>query len=201
MGISLNHHAISDEALDQLFRAARSQNKWQDKPVSETLLRAIYDLLRMGPTSANCSPARLVFVTTNQGKERLKPHLAPANVAKVMMAPVTAIIGHDFKFYEKLPQLFPHTDARAWFVGNDKLIETTAVRNGTLQGAYLMLAARALGLDCGPMSGFDNAGVDKAFFPSSDVKSNFICAIGYGDASGVFARSPRLAFDEACQIV
>jgi len=201
MGISLNHHAISDDALDQLFRAARSQNKWQDKPVSETLLRAVYDLLRMGPTSANCSPARFVFVTTSEGKERLKPFLSPGNVTKVMTAPVTSIIGYDLAFYEKLPQLFPHADARSWFAGNEKLIETTANRNGTLQGAYLMLAARALGLDCGPMSGFDNAGVDNAFFPNSRVKSNFICAIGYGDPSGVFPRSPRLPFDEACQIV
>lgn len=195
------HHAISDEALDQLFRSARSQNKWQAKPVSPTLLHALYDLLRMGPTSANCSPARFVFVTTDAGRERLKPHLAPSNVAKVMTAPVTAIIGHDLKFYEKLPQLFPHTDARSWFVGNEQLSDTTAFRNGTLQGAYLMLAARSLGLDCGPMSGFNNAGVDEAFFPNSTVKSNFICGLGYGDPSGVFARSPRLPFDEACQIV
>ncbi|NOT42178.1 MAG: malonic semialdehyde reductase [Alphaproteobacteria bacterium] len=195
------HHAISDEALDQMFRSARSQNKWQAKPVSPTLLHALYDLLRMGPTSANCSPARFVFVTTDAGRERLKPHLLPSNVSKVMTAPVTVIIGHDLKFYEKLPQLFPHTDARSWFVGNEQLSETTAFRNGTLQGAYLMLAARSLGLDCGPMSGFNNAGVDEAFFPNSTVKSNFICGLGYGDPSGVFARSPRLPFDEACQIV
>lgn len=195
------HHAISDEALDQLFRAARSQNKWQAKPVSQTLLHALYDLMRMGPTSANCSPARIVFVTTDAGRERLKPHLAPGNVAKVMTAPVTAIIGTDYKFYEKLPQLFPHTDAKSWFVGNDKLIETTAFRNGTLQGAYLIMAARAVGLDCGPMSGFNNDGVDKEFFAGTSVKSNFICGLGYGDPSGVFVRSPRLSFDEACQIV
>jgi 3-hydroxypropanoate dehydrogenase len=200
MGISLNPHAISDEALDQLFRAARSHNKWQAKPVSETLLRAVYDLLRMGPTSANCSPARFVFVTTDAGREKLKPFLAPGNVTKVMTAPVTVIIGRDHSFYEKLPQLFPHTDARSWFVGNEALIDTTAFRNGTLQGAYLMMAARALGLDCGPMSGFDNAGVDGAFFAGTNIKSNFICALGYGDASGVFARSPRLSFEEACQI-
>lgn len=200
MGFSLSHHAISDESLDQLFRAARTQNKWQEKPVSETLLRAVYDLLRMGPTSANCSPARFVFVTSDAGRERLKPFLLPTNVAKVMTAPVTVIIGHDMKFYEKLPQLFPHTDARSWFVGNDKLSETTAFRNGTLQGAYLMMAARSLGLDCGPMSGFDNAGVDGAFFAGTDVKSNFICGLGYGDPSGVFGRSPRLSFEETCQI-
>lgn len=195
------HHAISDDTLDQLFRAARSQNKWQNRPVSPTLLHALYDLLRMAPTSANCSPARFVFVTSDQGRERLKPHLAPGNVAKVMTAPVTVIIGTDYEFYEKLPQLFPHTDAKSWFVGNEKLIETTAFRNGTLQGAYLIMAARAVGLDCGPMSGFNNAGVDAEFFAGTSVKSNFICGLGYGDASGVFARSPRLSFDEACQVV
>ena len=195
------HHAISDEALDQLFRAARSQNKWSDKPVSATLLHALYDLLRMGPTSANCSPGRYVFVTTDKGRERLKPHVSPGNASKVMMAPVTVIIGHDLKFYEKLPQLFPHTDAKSWFVGNDALIQTTAFRNGTLQGAYLIMAARSLGLDCGPMSGFNNEAVDKEFFAGTSVKSNFICGLGYGDPSGVFPRSPRPAFDEVCQIV
>lgn len=195
------HHAISDDALDQLFRLARTQNKWQDKPVSPTLLHALYDLLRMGPTSANCSPSRFVFVATPEARERLKPHLSPGNVGKVMTAPVTVIIGTDYKFYEKLPQLFPHTNARAWFEGNDKLIETTAFRNGTLQGGYLIMAARAVGLDCGPMSGFNNTAVDEEFFPNSSVKSNFICSLGYGDPSGVMARSPRLSFDEACQIV
>ena len=139
------HHAISDDALDQLFRAARTQNAWQNKPVSQTLLHALYDLIRMGPTSANCSPARLVFITTSEGRERIKPFLAPNNVAKVMQAPVTVIIGHDLEFYEKLPQLFPHADARSWFVGNEKLIQSTAFRNGTLQGAYLIMAARAVG--------------------------------------------------------
>jgi 3-hydroxypropanoate dehydrogenase len=194
-------HAINDSALDQLFRTARTQNAWTDTPVSATLLQAVYDLARMGPTSANCSPARFVFVTTPAGKEKLKPFLLPGNVPKVMGAPVTVIIGHDLTFYEKLPQLFPHTDAKAWFVGNDKLIETTAFRNGTLQGAYFMMAARALGLDCGPMSGFDNAGVDKAFFDNGPVKSNFICAVGHGDPKAVFARSPRLSFEEACKVV
>lgn len=195
------HHAISDEALDQLFRTARTQNKWQATPVSSTLLHALYDLLRMGPTSANCSPARFVFVTTDEARERLKPHLLPSNVSKVMTAPVTVIIGHDLAFYERLPQLFPHTDARSWFVGNEQLIQTTAFRNGTLQGAYLIMAARSLGLDCGPMSGFNNAGVDQEFFANTTIRSNFICGLGYGDPSGVFARSPRLSFDEACQIV
>ncbi len=193
------HHAISDEALDQLFRSARTQNKWQKKPVSPTLLQAVYDLMRMAPTSANCSPARIIFVTSDAGREKLKPFLLPNNVSKVMEAPVTAIIGHDLEFYEKLPKLFPHADARSWFKGNDKLAETTAFRNGSLQGAYLIMAARALGLDCGPMSGFDNAGVDQAFFAGTTIKSNFICCLGYGDPSGVFPRSPRLSFDEACQ--
>jgi 3-hydroxypropanoate dehydrogenase len=194
-------HAINDEALDQLFRSARSQNKWQDKPVSSTILEAIYDLMRWGPTSANCSPARFVFVTTQEAKERLKPHLMAANVAKVMTAPVTAIIGYDLHFYEKLPFLFPHTDAKSWFFGNHPLIQTTAFRNGTLQGAYFMMAVRALGLDVGPMSGFNNEEVDKEFFPEGHVRSNFICAIGTGDPSGVFGRSPRLPFDEACRVV
>jgi 3-hydroxypropanoate dehydrogenase len=156
--------------------------------------------MRMAPTSANCSPARIVFVTTDDAREKLKPFLLPNNVSKIMEAPVTAIIGHDLEFYEKLPTLFPHADARSWFKGNEKLSETTAFRNGSLQGAYLMLAARALGLDCGPISGFDNAGVDRVFFAGTTVRSNFICCLGYGDPSGVFPRSPRLSFDEACQI-
>lgn len=194
------HHAIPDEALDQLFRTARTQNKWQDKPVSNTLLHAIYELMRMCPTSANCSPARLVFVTSKDAKEKLKALVSAGNAPKVETAPVTVIIGHDLHFYEKLPQLFPHADAKSWFVGNEKLIHTTAFRNSSLQGAYLMLAARAVGLDCGPMSGFDNDGVDKAFFAGTNIKSNFICGLGYGDPAGVFPRSPRLSFDEACRI-
>jgi 3-hydroxypropanoate dehydrogenase len=195
------HHAISDEALDQLFRSARTQNKWLDKPVSETLIHALYDLLRMAPTSANSSPARFVFVTSAAGREKLKPLVLPNNVSKVMTAPVTAIIGYDLAFHDRLPTLFPHVDARSWFAGNERLSETTAFRNSSLQGGYLIMAARALGLDCGPMSGFDNDGVDKAFFAGTKIKSNFICCIGYGDPSGVFPRSPRLSFDEACQIV
>jgi 3-hydroxypropanoate dehydrogenase len=194
------HHALSDDALDQLFRSARTQNKWLDKPVSETLVRALYDLTRMAPTSANSSPARFVFVTSAAGREKLKPFLLPNNVSKVMTAPVTAIIGYDLAFYEKLPELFPHVDARSWFAGNDRLAEATAFRNSSLQGAYLIMAARALGLDCGPMSGFDNEGVDKAFFAGTRIKSNFICCIGYGDPSGVFPRSPRLSFEDACQL-
>jgi 3-hydroxypropanoate dehydrogenase len=194
-------NAIEDAALDQLFRSARTQNKWLDKPVSATLIQAIYDLMRMAPTSANSSPARFIFITSEAGREKLKPFLLPNNVPKVMTAPVTAIVGYDLEFYEKLPVLFPHVDARSWFSGNDKLAETTAFRNSSLQGGYLIMAARALGLDCGPMSGFDNEGVDKAFFDGTRVRSNFICCIGYGDPSGVFPRSPRLAFDEACRIV
>ncbi|MBU6157108.1 MAG: malonic semialdehyde reductase [Alphaproteobacteria bacterium] len=194
------HHALSDDALEQLFRSARTQNKWLDKPVSETLVRALYDLTRMAPTSANSSPARFVFVTSAAGREKLKPFLLPNNVSKVMTAPVTAIIGYDLAFYEKLPVLFPHVDARSWFAGNDRLAEATAFRNSSLQGAYLIMAARALGLDCGPLSGFDNEGVDKAFFAGTRVKSNFICCIGYGDPAGVFPRSPRLSFEEACQL-
>lgn len=194
------HHALSDDALEQLFRSARTQNKWLDKPVSETLVRALYDLTRMAPTSANSSPARFVFVTSAAGREKLKPFLLPNNVSKVMTAPVTAIIGYDLAFYEKLPVLFPHVDARSWFAGNDQLAEATAFRNSSLQGAYLIMAARALGLDCGPLSGFDNEGVDKAFFAGTRVKSNFICCIGYGDPAGVFPRSPRLSFEEACQL-
>lgn len=194
-------HAISDAALDQLFRTARSQNKWLDKPVSDAMVHALYDLMRWGPTSANCSPARFLFLKSQTAKKKLKPFVLPGNLQKVMTAPVLAIIGYDMAFYDHLPRLFPHTDAKSWFVGNEALIQSTAFRNGTLQGAYLMLAARSLGLDCGPMSGFDNAGVDKAFFAGTDVKSNFICGIGYGDPTGLFPRSPRLAFEEACQIL
>lgn len=191
---------LNDEALDLLFREARTQNAWQDKPVSEVMLRAVYDLAKMGPTSANCSPMRLVLVISPEAKAKLEPALIPGNVEKTMAAPVTAIIGYDRTFYERLPDLFPHADARSWFAGNDELIETTAFRNGSLQGAYFMLAARSLGLDCGPMSGFDNDLVDQVFFPAGDVRSNFLCNLGYGDPEGLFPRSPRLEFDEACRI-
>ena len=197
----MTDHAVPDEALDQIFRAARTQNKWQDKPVSTALLMAVYDLMRWGPTSANISPARFVFVTTPEAKARLKPHLSPGNAAKTMTAPVTAIIGYDLDFARHLPTLFPHApDAKDWFT-DPKHAEVSAFRNGSLQGAYFLIAARALGLDCGPMSGFDNAGVDREFFAGTAVKSNFLCSLGHGDPSGVFARSPRLAFDEACQIL
>lgn len=195
------HHAINDEALDIVFRGARTQNKWQDKSISPALLMAAYDLARMGPTSANMSPARFVFVVSKQAKERLKPFLSEGNRDKTMAAPVTAIIGYDVQFAEFLPKLFPHApDAKNWF-SNPAVAEINAFRNGTLQGAYFIIAARAVGLDCGPMSGFDNAGVDREFFPEGRVKSNFLCNVGYGDSGGLFPRSPRLSFDEACRIV
>jgi len=192
---------VNDEALDLLFRDARTQNGWTGEPVPEKLLREIWNLARMGPTSANCSPARMVFVASTEAKEKLRPALMEGNVDKTMAAPVTAIIGHDMEFYENLPRLFPHTDARSWFVGNDELIAETAFRNGTLQAAYLMLAARALGLDCGPMSGFDKDMVDAAFFKGTRVESNFLCSIGYGNGENIFPRSPRLEFDEACSVI
>ena len=187
--------------LNLLFNTARTRNGWLNKSLGEEMLREIWNLTRMGPTSANCSPARIVFVSSKQAKKRLCPALLEANVAKTMAAPVSAIIGYDVEFYERLPVLFPHTDARSWFVGNEDLIQTTAFRNGTLQGAYFMMAARALGLDCGPISGFDNAMVDAAFFTNTAVKSNFICSIGYGNDENLHPRSPRLDFEEACRIV
>lgn len=192
---------INDEALDIIFREARTRNGWQDRPVSQTLIQAVYDLMKWGATSANCSPARFVFVVSEEAKERLIPHLLEGNQEKTREAPCCAIIAHDLEFYEKLPQLFPHTDARSWFAGNDALIKETAFRNGTLQGAYFMIAARALGLDCGPMSGFDNDAVDKDFFSGTSVKSNFICSIGVGDPSAIFPRSPRFDFGEMAEIL
>jgi 3-hydroxypropanoate dehydrogenase len=198
---SLAADQISREALDQLFLEARTHNVWFNRPVPLELLREVHELARMGPTSANCSPARFVFLTTKAAKDRLLPALAPGNVAKTMTAPVTAIIAYDTEFYEQLPRLFPHADARSWFVGNQPLIDETAFRNGTLQGAYLMLAARALGLDCGPMSGFDPAKVNAEFFPDGKWKANFLCNLGHGDPSRLFPRSPRLAFDEACKVL
>jgi 3-hydroxypropanoate dehydrogenase len=193
-------YAINDEALDTVFRAARSQNKWLDKPVSPALLMAVYDLMRCGPTSANCSPLRVVFAVSREAKQRLKPHLAPNNIEKTMTAPAVAIVGYDLDFPRYLPKLFPHNPgAKDWF--NDPgHRQTTAFRNGSLQGGYFIVAARALGLDCGPMSGFDNDGVDREFFAGTSVRSNFICGLGYGDPSGLFARNPRLDFDEACNI-
>ncbi len=192
--------ALDQAALDRIFLDARTYNAWKPEPIPEATLRKLWDLARMGPTSANCSPARIVFVVTPAAKEKLKPALMPTNVEKAMTAPAIAVIGHDLEFHEHLPRLFPHTDARAWFAGNQPLIETTAFRNGTLQGAYLIIAARALGLDCGPMSGFDNAMVDKLFFPGGKVKSNFLCNLGHGSTKNLFPRSPRFAFEEACRI-
>lgn len=191
---------LSPDALDTIFLKARTYNWWSDRPVPQSMLEEIWNIARMGPTSANCSPARIVFVTSDRAKEKLRPCLMKGNVDKTMKAPATAIIGHDMEFYEQLPKLFPHADARSWFAGNDGLIEETAFRNGTLQGAYFMLAARALGLDCGPMSGFDKEKVDAAFFEGTTVKSNFICSIGYGTDKNLFPRSPRLAFAEACRV-
>ena len=193
---------LSDASLDQVFRNARTHSAWQDQEISDVLLEAVYDLAKMGPTSANCSPMRVIYVRSAEAKERLKPALAEGNVAKTMAAPVTAIIAYDLEFYEQLPRLFPHTDARSWFAGGSaEHIRDTAFRNGSLQGAYFIVAARALGLDCGPMSGFDNDAVDRAFFPDGKVKSNFLCNLGHGNHDQLHPRSPRLAFDEACSIV
>ena len=191
--------ALSNEALDTLFREARSHNGWQDTSVTDEQLHQIYDLMKMGPTAANACPARLLFIKSAEAKERLKPCLSEGNIEKSMSAPVVAVIGMDMEFYEQLPKLFPHTDARSWYVGKpEEVIHTAAFRNSTLQGAYFMLAARSLGLDCGPMSGFDAVKLEAEFFPDGKIKANFICAIGHGDASKIFARHPRLEFDEAC---
>jgi 3-hydroxypropanoate dehydrogenase len=193
---------LSDESLNLIFREARTYSDWLGKPVDDALLAQVYDLAKLGPTSANMCPMRVVFVKSKAAKEKLKPALSAGNVDKTMAAPVTAIIGMDVHFYEKLPELFPHVDAKAWFKDlPENVLEYMALRNGSLQGAYLMLAARALGLDCGPMSGFDNAKVDAAFFAGTTVKSNFLCNLGHGDTTKLHPRSPRLSFDEACQIV
>lgn len=193
---------IDAAGLDLMFREARSQNAWKDEAVSDETVKELYDILKFGPTSANSSPARFVFVRTKEGKDRLAPALSSGNMAKTMAAPVTAIVAYDPKFFEKLPKLFPHNlDAVNWFTSNDSLAATTAFRNGTLQGAYLMIAARSLGLDIGGMSGFDNAKVDAEFFAYNGWRSNFLVNIGHGDPEGVFARSPRLDFDEACLLV
>ncbi|HYL77703.1 MAG TPA: malonic semialdehyde reductase [Bryobacteraceae bacterium] len=195
---------VNDESLDILFRKARTHNVWLDKPVSDDTLRQLYDLMRWGPTSANCQPARTLFLRTPEAKQRLRPALSENNVDKTMKAPVTAVIAYDVSFYESLPRLFPNNlDARGWFANSPQLAEATAFRNGTLQGGYFILAARSLGLDCGPMSGFDNAKVDAEFFADTNgrLKSNFLCNIGYGDASKLFPRNPRLEFEEACKLL
>ncbi|MEI2433212.1 MULTISPECIES: malonic semialdehyde reductase [Lysobacter] len=191
--------ALPDDALDQLFRSARTHNVLGGE-ISDETLRQLYDLTKWGPTSANGSPARFVFVKSPQAKEKLRPALSEGNLAKTMAAPVTVIVAHDLEFYEKLPYLFPHDDARSWFAGNDAAINVTAFRNGSLQGAYLILAARSLGLDTGAMSGFDNAKVDEAFFAGTKIKSNFLINLGHGDHDKLFPRSPRLPFDEAARI-
>ncbi len=197
----MTNTSLPQTAFAQLFLEAHTLNAWQDKPVSDELLHRLYDNLRMAPTSMNCSPARIVFVKSKVAKEKLDQALMEGNRAKTMAAPVTAIIGYDTRFFEQLPKLFPPMpNARDMFAGNAALSDTTAFRNGTLQGGYLILAARALGLDCGPMSGFDNAKVDELFFAGTNVKSNFICNLGYGDTKGIYPRSPRLSFDEACKI-
>jgi 3-hydroxypropanoate dehydrogenase len=207
---------LHDEALDLLFREARTHAVWLDKPVPDELLRELYDVTKWGPTSANSGPARFVFIRTREAKERLRPLLAPGNLEKTMTAPVTVIIAYDLLFYEKLPKLFPHNQGmRGLFAANPQLVESTAKRNSSLQGAYLMMAARALGLDCGPMSGFDNArldeeffgagkectGCEQEFFPEGHVKSNFLCNLGYGDSSKLYPRGPRLEFQEACTLL
>ncbi len=193
---------MNNEAHDQLFRNARTHNVWLNKPVDDALLQQVYDLAKMGPTSANICPMRVVFVKSKDAKEKLKPCLDAGNVDKTMLAPVTAIIGMNIHFFDQSPKLFPHADAKSWF---DKLpenvLEVIALRNSSLQGAYLMLAARSLGLDCGPMSGFNNQKVDELFFTGTHVKSNFLCNLGYGDASKLFPRSPRLSFSEACRVI
>ena len=207
---------IDDAALDTLFREARTHTKWQPRPVSDQTLRDLYDVLKLAPTSANASPARFAFLRSKEAKERLRPALAPLNVEKTMNAPVTVIIAYDLKFYEQLPKLFPHSPGiAALFMSNPEMADATAKRNSSLQGAYLIMAARALGLDCGPMSGFDPAkvdeeffaagkpcfGCDQEFFPEGHVKTNFLCNLGYGDPGALHERLPRLAFNEACSIL
>jgi 3-hydroxypropanoate dehydrogenase len=193
---------LANEDLDLLYRNARTHSAWLDMPMDDALLKQVYDLARMGPTSANMCPMRIVFVKSREAKDRLKPALHAGNVDKTMAAPVTAIIGMDVHFFEQLPKLFPHTDAKAWFKDlPEPVLEYTALRNSSLQGAYFILAARALGLDCGPMSGFDNAKVDVEFFAGTTIKSNFLCNLGYGDAGKLHPRSPRLSFEEACKVV
>ena len=192
---------LSNDALETIFLSARSRNGWHDKPVPESLLREIYEIAKLGPTTMNSQPQRIVFVTTQAGKKMLEPALGEGNRVKAMSAPVVAIFAFDPHFYELLPTLFPHLpDAKNWFVGQDAKNRETALRNGSLQAAYFMIAARAKGLDCGPMSGFDQGKVDEAFFPDGRFKSNFICALGHGTDERLFGRSPRLTFEEACRI-
>ena len=190
-----------DDVYDLLFNDARTYNTWSDKTVEDSLLQQAYDLAKMGPTAANCLPMRIVFVKSDEAKARLKPLLSEGNVEQTMAAPVTAIIAFDTEFYEHLPELFPHTDAKSWYVGNDNLIQETAFRNGSMQGGDFILAARALGLDCGPMSGFDTDKLNAEFFPDGRFKANFLCNLGYGTEEGLYPRSPRLGFDQACEVL
>jgi len=195
-------HRLADAALDQLLRSARTHNAWSLRPVSDSLLQELYDLYKWGPTSANCSPLRVVFVKSPQAKEKLVACMNPGNVDKTRQAPVTAILAMDMQFYDELPRLFPHApDARSWFAGKPASIESTAFRNSSLQGGYFILTARALGLDCGPMSGFDADKLNAAFFPDGRWRVNFVCNLGYGDPTALFPRSPRLTFEEACRVV
>jgi 3-hydroxypropanoate dehydrogenase len=207
---------LDEQGLDLLFRKARTHNGWLPKPVSDEVLRRLYEELKWGPTSANSCPARFLFLRSKKAKERLRPCLAPGNVEKTMAAPVTVVVAYDLRFYLRLPRLFPHNPGMAkLFADNPQLVEVTAKRNSSLQGAYMIMAARALGLDCGPMSGFDNAkldeeffaagkeceGCEQEFFPEGQVKSNFLCNLGYGDSSKLHERCPRLEFDEACRVL
>ena len=191
---------IDEAALDQLFREARTHNVWSPEPVAESTLHALYDLLKWGPTSANCSPLRIVFLKTEEAKARLLPALSAGNLEKTRTAPVVAILAYDLEFYEKLPYLFPHADARVWFTGNPTIIHDTAFRNSSLQAGYFLLAARSLGLDCGPMSGFNAEQVNAEFFPDGKWRVNLLCNLGHGDPTKLFPRSPRLSFEEACTI-
>jgi 3-hydroxypropanoate dehydrogenase len=193
--------SLPQDSLARLFKDGRTYSTWEDKPVSESTLKTLYELVKMGPTSANCCPARLIFVSSTEAKAKLIPCLNEGNEEQTQAAPVTVILAQDMEFYEQLPKLFPHTDARSWFAGNDAAIENTASRNSSLQGGYMIMAARALGLDCGPMSGFSPKKVKEAFFPDKPWKANFLCNLGYGDKSGLYPRNPRLSFDEACEIV
>ncbi len=192
---------LSNSSLEKLFTKARSQNGWLKKDITIEQIQQLYDLLKFGPTSANSCPARFTFIRTKEAKERLKPFLDSGNVEKSMSAPAVAIIGYDIDFYEKLPHLFPHTNAKSWYEGKEKKIKSTAELNATLQGGYFIIAARSLGLDCGPMIGFDKEKLNQEFFPNEKVKSIFICGIGYGDDTKVHPRAPRLDFEEACEIL
>jgi len=197
----MSENVLTEQGFDLLFRRARTAYAWQDRHVPDDLLRQIHDIMRFGPTSANSCPLRIVFVRSPAAKARLKPFLMDDNIEKTMQAPATAIMAHDMRFYDLLPELFPHADARSWFAGNEKVIADTAFRNGSLQAAYFMIAARGFGLGCGPMSGFDEDGLNKEFFPDGRYRVNFLCNLGYADHSQDFPRSPRLAFDQACEII